>query len=302
MLRLGATSFSAVLAVLAATSEARGDDSDGPLRLTWIAPAGCPRQAEVHADVERLVGVVPPETPALDARARVLPNRSGGWRLRLSTDFDGSTGERELDGNSCEAVARAAAVMLALMLNPSAQAPQPAQRERPLTLRLGAEGHLGIGFGTLPGPAPQAGLGIVARVPPVWLWISADAALPQHAEVPGDPSRGGDVWLGSATGALCWDVFSEAPPIGACTTAHVHRLAGDGSGISNPQHGVVWWTAAGAGIVARLPLSAAIEAQAGLEAAVPLARPTLYVEDLGQVHRPGEFEASFEIGAVFHLP
>ena len=64
----------------------------------------------------------------------------------------------------------------------------------------------------------------------------------------------------------------------------------------------MWWTAAGAGIVARLPLSAAIEAQADLGAAIPLARPALYVEDLGQVHRPGEFEASFEIGAVFHLP
>jgi hypothetical protein len=142
---------------------------------------------------------------------------------------------------------------------------------------------------------------VEAGVDRFWLWLSVGTTLPQRAALRTDPDRGGELWLGSARSAVCWDLAVDAPELGVCARTDVHRLRGQGFGIANPRTAVVWWTAVGAGAFGRWSLSDALALQASLDATVPLARPVLFVQELGQVHRPAAVAASFEIGAVLRL-
>lgn len=95
--------------------------ADEPLELEWNAPAGCPKQEDVLAEVRRIVG-------SGEVRRKVhatanVSTESSRWSLSLRTE-DG--GERTLDGHSCKAVASAAALVLALTLQTDAPPPPSA--------------------------------------------------------------------------------------------------------------------------------------------------------------------------------
>lgn len=88
----------------------------GDVAIAWEAPEGCPDAAYVRGRIaEQLRGV---EVEAARVRARVsAPEGSGAaWRLWIAI---GDEGERELEAESCTALADAAAVMVAISLNAS---------------------------------------------------------------------------------------------------------------------------------------------------------------------------------------
>ena len=96
------------------------------LALKWTAPAGCPAAAEVKAEVDRLLGasrVQPAKT--IDVSGAVSRDERGTWHVRLETPAGGTTRAREIHGASCRAVTDAAALVLALMIDPEAVAAAP---------------------------------------------------------------------------------------------------------------------------------------------------------------------------------
>ena len=102
------------------------------LALTWQAPAGCPPSTEVQAQFVRLLGG-PGRAPsakhiAAAAMVRSTSSTMDRWVLDLATVLDGAAGHRVLVGDSCASVASAAALILALMIDPSA-----AERDRKST-------------------------------------------------------------------------------------------------------------------------------------------------------------------------
>jgi hypothetical protein len=142
------------VALGAMAPEARGDDA-APVRLQWIAPAGCPTNAEVVASVERILGGSAGGTrQAVTARAVVSKLGSSRWRVRLTTQVGASTGERTVDADSCRAVADAAALILALAVNPESAAPPPA----PIPAPVPAPVPVPVPAGPVPlRPQPQPG-------------------------------------------------------------------------------------------------------------------------------------------------
>ncbi len=96
------------------------------LALKWTAPAGCPAAAEVKAEVDRLLGAsrVQP-AKAIDVSGAVSRDERGTWHVRLETPAGGTTRAREIHGASCRAVTDAAALVLALMIDPEAVAAAP---------------------------------------------------------------------------------------------------------------------------------------------------------------------------------
>lgn len=89
---------------------------EGPaaLAITWDAPAACPEVEYVRGRItEHLHGVT---VEATRVRAHVSAPAVAGapWRLRIAI---GDEGQRELQGESCAALADAAAVMVAISLN-----------------------------------------------------------------------------------------------------------------------------------------------------------------------------------------
>jgi hypothetical protein len=99
-----------------------------PVQLEWSAPGACPQAAHVHAEVERLVGgweKVARER-GIEAEAQVALTSPRRWRLVLRVRGAEAEGTRVLEGESCEALADAAALVLALALSPEAVEEQAA--------------------------------------------------------------------------------------------------------------------------------------------------------------------------------
>jgi hypothetical protein len=100
------------------------------LRLRWEAPQGCPTQLEVLSDVDDMLPDMLPATQTVDATAVVRELEAGRWSLALTVSGPGQ-GQRLLEAESCEALASATAMLLALMLHaedtqtPPVAAPDP---------------------------------------------------------------------------------------------------------------------------------------------------------------------------------
>jgi hypothetical protein len=110
------TSTLAALVALTLVMHARAAPS-ARVDLTWTAPLGCPDRETVVAEVDRLLRSSSTKDPAV-AHAEVT--HEGRWRVRLETQSAGRSGRREIEAESCEQLAQATAVILALMIDPEA--------------------------------------------------------------------------------------------------------------------------------------------------------------------------------------
>lgn len=103
--------------------------TSGPAPVQWTAPHGCPDEAYVQDRIaSHLQGAPVDPSPAV-ARATVSGPDDGQWSLSLSI---GDEQPRELTASTCEALADAAALMIAISLQPAATTeplvvPEPAQ-------------------------------------------------------------------------------------------------------------------------------------------------------------------------------
>ncbi len=96
----------------------------GPLDLEWIAPPGCPTRDAVLDDVTRILG--PKRTEALArvaARAVLFRGEDARWHVVITVSGEAG-GERTLEASSCEEVANAAVLVLALRVDPTSFAPE----------------------------------------------------------------------------------------------------------------------------------------------------------------------------------
>jgi hypothetical protein len=120
---LGATTLA-----LSATAFAQQAPSPVPLDFTWTAPEACPTREAVIAELNRAVDAGGKELPPLTAQATVQQDGTA-WRLELFTEMDGRRGSRVLQADSCEGLARAATLVLALTLGEGLARRQQAEAE-----------------------------------------------------------------------------------------------------------------------------------------------------------------------------
>lgn len=114
-------------ATLPAAAQARSPEP-GPIALRWTAPEGCPDSAALAARVEHLLGGPPAATDRrLDAEGTVaaIPR---GFRLELQVTSGGASSTRVLQGVSCESLADASALVIALAFDPEAVTAQEIKR------------------------------------------------------------------------------------------------------------------------------------------------------------------------------
>jgi hypothetical protein len=86
------------------------------VELTWDAPSGCPAASDVQARIRKLAASARPSGTALRADATITRDAGGGLLLELVIRAGDLVGERTIEGGSCDALAGAAAVNLALLL------------------------------------------------------------------------------------------------------------------------------------------------------------------------------------------
>jgi hypothetical protein len=101
-----------------------------PLRLTWVAPEGCSSQADIERQIARSLGNPSSHHAALAVRVELRRLAKRRVSVSLVAEGRGESGQRQLEAESCDAAATAAALIVALMVDPalgaSAQpAPEP---------------------------------------------------------------------------------------------------------------------------------------------------------------------------------
>jgi hypothetical protein len=273
------------------------------MSIFWTAPAGCPDEPVFKEDVRRLAGAgaAPPEE--ILARAVVGREADGAWQLVLTTRVGSFEGKRQLVAVDCGELERAAALVIALMINPDAgttvlqpralspiHAPQTLERAGPVDLpprrRWGLGVDLTLGAGTLPSLGP--GLGLRARVGQRWsVEVIATLWSPRQADSAAEPSAGGSFSAVDVGAAGCFNARSErrlAPSL--CAGADLNRVAANGFGITDPGQATGYWLAGfveGAGRWFVTPRSGV---RLSLMALAAARRPQFSLAGVGPVFQP----------------
>jgi hypothetical protein len=94
--------------------------AEGNLSIDWQAPADCPGERELRGSVENLLGAAPEAALASSMRvsARVRSASASAYRLTLRIESAAESGERSLDAASCAPLAEAAALLVAMAIDP----------------------------------------------------------------------------------------------------------------------------------------------------------------------------------------
>ncbi len=95
----------------------------GAWELSWHAPEACPTGVQVRVAVAQMVGPQPAAQLSVDA---VVTEIRGQWQLALELAGPQGTGQRALTADNCEALAQAAAVVIAIAIDPEFSGGDPA--------------------------------------------------------------------------------------------------------------------------------------------------------------------------------
>ena len=284
------------------------------LRLEWHAPAGCPDREQAHAAIAAALGKSRParETPAV-VRVQIAQRADGRWNVDIWMYGAGGSGERSFIGASCTHVAEAAALIVAMALDPTAAAARgesdaAAAREGASTetsAGLSAGLRLSADAGSLPEPSAGAALVLGLELARLHAQLEAAAWLPQEARIGPDGELGGRFGLFTAALRGCFDVLlfaGDALRAGPCLGFEAGLVTGRGVDISEPGTDRDLWAAALGGVSLLHVGSSPVQLGLLVELGVPLHRPIWEIDDFAEVFRAAPLVGRLSLGAVWRFP
>lgn len=279
-----------------------GAAAPSAIAITWTAPEGCPGADEIKAEVRRMAGAAAPTAEATEVHATVLRDPGNAWQLTLTTKVGARQGERKLGASDCAELGRAAALVIALMINPAADpsaappvvtpppAPPPAPPpppEPPRASRFALGAAVLVGSGQLPDGAIGLGARFAVGGGAFSAQLRGDLWFPRDAGSAAKPSAGGsfgavDLGLG---GCLTARPDRRLGP-NICAGAAVTGTHATGFGVNNP--GAATVISAGAFLegALRVKLTTRNALRVGIEALAPFERPSFALAGVGTVFRP----------------
>ena len=304
----------AVLVALLATTGLGGTRSASAqgerVPLSWSAPSGCPAAAAVLAEVKRNLADSGEARAPFVAVASVDRPVEGMWHARLRVEARGGTVERQFDAESCEAIASAAALIIALSAGPGGDAPPP---EPPQGATISGEARSGaaqsgrappedhwrlsqlsvmvnavIDGGTMPGN-PAAG--VEAAAGPLWtapgwrLRLLAGAGFfptQQMTYLQGDV----DIWLLTVSGRGCVAAAPARFEIGLCVGGELSAMhSADPHTSRAVKEGTQYWVSPVGSAMASWRVSSRGAIFGRAEVAVPGTRRTFQTSDNADLYR-----------------
>jgi hypothetical protein len=283
---------------------------DLPIAIVWNAPAECPGLDALKGEVRRVAGPVSPPSEPLSAEATVRRGPGTSWQLTLTTRAGARAGERRLAGADCGELMHAAALVMALMINPQASiVPEPPPPPTPPPLpppiaerRYAAGADVVVGSGALPGIAPGIGLRFAAAAGALSAELRASIWASRSTESSSAPGTGGSFNLvdGAIAGCARARRARRLSP-GVCVGASIVRLHGTGYGITDPGADAAWWSVAFAEANLRIRLTPSNAVRLAAQGLVPLGRPTFALGGVGQVFEPASFWLRGTLGWELHF-
>ena len=299
-----------VAIAMRAAAQTVGPEREPAIALGWDAPAECPTRDQVLSDVRSLAvrrGAAAP-TKSIAVEAVVEKRAADRWSLTLAV----GSAQQRLEASTCAQLARAAALFVALVLDPSSReraraapgapaaatgpplpAPVPAPvpalappgaapmatdetaaRPREVSV-LAAAGFL-IDVGTLPRAEPLAALEVGIRYRRAEITLQGGAGTAQ------------DVTTNGAAGAVLTPVSVTLTPcyaplatshlrLGPCAQGEVGWIHAQGVNLSQAGPTSAGWFSLGGELVAWWAIGAHFEARLGAGVLVPVVRPNFEV-------------------------
>ncbi len=243
----------------------------GAPSVRWIAPATCPDAATVEASVLELLG----DPTALEGRVFdvfVTKTRDRYRAQMVWAGEDGELAQREFGDESCDAVAQAVGLYIAVAVDMSHE-PEPRDRNqdhsrRRLGVGVGIAGTLD--HGTLPSVTPGVRPSLWLSYGPLAAQLRYETWLPQSA---GQAGVGVDVGGHTAGLSGC-----GVPKVGIvsfpiCLGAEAGVLLATPSGLERNERQLRPWVAAAGSASVRVRLGRWVALIAGPEFAVAALRP-----------------------------
>lgn len=252
--------------------------------------------------------------PPVDAEVTVT-KKGARYHVKLVTKQLDQTGEREIDGPSCDKIADAVSLVLSLMLTPiettETVAPEGVAeivkqkgkpRPRPVTptpeadrTGLYAGPRLGADIGTLPHPTMFVGpaIGWIFGRPRAEAY--AQLFVPRQADEGPRPESGATLGLYAGGVRGCQRVFPGTLSIDGCLGVEAGGMYGQGRGIRDPDSSTVLYFAGTAGVALRGD-GGTLPGVIAIEAVVPASRPAFTIEGYGEIYRSAPISGRVLIG------
>jgi hypothetical protein len=268
-----------------------------------LAPSACPSTDKVETEISKLLGGPARERVRSELSVRATVEHGSQWLVTLDTTSKTSDGHRTIEAGTCEGLANATALIVALMIDPDAVAahsnqakekppapppplpptPQPPSPSVPRSTRvlvgIGVTGNLGV--------LPTADAGVAAGVGvanSAWRVELRAAYGPRHVESQtlANPLRAyGRFSFMAGTLAGCWTISSSVVVYGPCADVEFGVLRGEGVGDLKTTSDSSFWLGLGAGGLLSFKVNHWISFPLHAEVIVPLWRHNF-------VFQPGE--------------
>jgi hypothetical protein len=286
------------------------ENEPGGLELSWQSPPECPTGREIRAEALRLASADSKLLPSVQAKVTIEREGESSYVLTLTTGAAGPGAIQTFRAGSCRAVAQAAAVTLALLLNPdpadtsvassseaSPELRRPA-RQPSAPIRAALVGLAGVQLGSLPQMGPTLGAELGLHDGPASLWLGGAYGPAQRTMIEGQPNQvGGELALGRGMLYGCWAFRVRSPSLNLCAGLDFTRISGRGVGVTDERAGAVHWFSALGGGATEVTLHENIKLRLGAFVATPFSHPAAFVENAGTVHKPATVTANLHAGA-----
>ena len=285
------------LAVLGNACPVRASEA-GALTFSWQAPAGCPSRDDLRAKIARLLGGDIRVPQGGDIKARAVVAHGQTWSLAIETELAGRPGRRSIEAASCQDLADATALIIALMIDPNAVAaratqpkpvpatppaetgPAPQKERRAMQYLLGIHGA--GSYGTLPSVdvGLGGGIGLAGRRWRVELRGTYGLRRDQKAMAAAPPGAYGQFNLTAAALAACFNFRWGGLVLGPCADAELGVVSAKGVNVSESFPAQTLWSALGAGAYAAIPLGPHFSLPLHVDVLAPLRRTEYVVKNV----------------------
>jgi hypothetical protein len=228
----------------------------GPVQLVWSAPEHCPGEEEVRKRVERILNRPPAvaDGQQLTISAVVTPaSSSQPWSVTLETDDGAGQRSRTVKAASCDELANATALFVAILVepdfdeapapetsSPAALLPAPPNAERPKpSVGVAADTttsswSLGGAGGARSALLPDWTFGLALYGAFSWRAVRSSAGvsawLPSRETLDAS-EQGAELQLSSAFAELCLQTEAGALAPALCSGGELALLRGQGFGV-----------------------------------------------------------------------
>lgn len=297
-------------------------ESPAGVQIAWQGPADCDRGDAVRAKVARLLGGSAHSGAGIKVFVTVQHEKSGRYVAVLETASTAGGGKKRLEGESCDAIALASSVVIALSLDPNASldaeapedaAPQPAPKPKPTPPPMPApparptppprevkpylHASVGVLLQLLDGPVAATGAGVGVRYRRFGLELGGAVYQSRDVTRSDRPKVGAE--LRGASGELlgCYAVLPfQLGAVDACPGARLDYLSATAFGVSNPDRAQVL-VLSGLGVLrGRLRATSWLSATLDVGAALHPFRPRFVLLGVGDVYETPMFSSFARTG------